>query len=43
LSAQVRARFEEVEVEHEVPSWASDSGVEDGFGRVNADLESLWS
>jgi hypothetical protein len=43
LSAQVRAKFDEVDVAHELASWTSDSGVEDGFGRVSADLESLWS
>jgi DNA helicase-2/ATP-dependent DNA helicase PcrA len=42
LSAQVRSKFDEVVVEHEL-TWASDSAVEDGFGRVDADLESLWS
>jgi DNA helicase-2/ATP-dependent DNA helicase PcrA len=43
LSAQVRSKFAEVDVGHELASWASDSGVEDGFGRVGADLEPLWS
>jgi DNA helicase-2/ATP-dependent DNA helicase PcrA len=43
LSAQVRSKFDEVNVEHELASWTPDSGVEDGFGRVSADLESLWS
>jgi DNA helicase-2/ATP-dependent DNA helicase PcrA len=43
LSAQVRSKFDEVDVAHELASWVSDSGVEDGFGRVGADLESLWS
>ncbi|MFZ0664710.1 MAG: ATP-dependent helicase [Acidimicrobiales bacterium] len=43
LSAQVRSNFDEVDVGRELASWASDSGVQDGFGRVDADLESLWS
>ena len=43
LSAQVRSRFDELEVEHEFAPRASDSGAADGFGRVEADLESLWS
>jgi DNA helicase-2/ATP-dependent DNA helicase PcrA len=43
LSAEVRSRFEEADVGHEIASWASGSGVDDGFGKVSADLESLWS
>lgn len=43
LSSQVRSKFDEVDVAHELASWASDPRVEDGFGRVGADLESLWS
>jgi DNA helicase-2/ATP-dependent DNA helicase PcrA len=43
LSAQVRTKFDEVNVEHELASWGLESGVEDGFGKVGADLESLWS
>jgi DNA helicase-2/ATP-dependent DNA helicase PcrA len=44
LSAEVRSNFDEVDCEHELASWASgDSGLEDGFDRVDADLESLWS
>jgi DNA helicase-2/ATP-dependent DNA helicase PcrA len=43
LSAQVRSKFDEVEVAHELAAWASEPGIEDGFGRVEADLESLWS
>jgi DNA helicase-2/ATP-dependent DNA helicase PcrA len=43
LSARVRSSFDKVSVEHDLASWASDSGTEDGFGRVDADLESLWS
>jgi DNA helicase-2/ATP-dependent DNA helicase PcrA len=43
LSAQVRSKVDEVDVAHEVTSLSSESGVEDGFGRVSADLESLWS
>jgi DNA helicase II / ATP-dependent DNA helicase PcrA len=43
LSAQVRSKFEEVDVGRELASWASESAAEDGFGRVGADLESLWS
>ena len=42
LSAQVRLKCDEVEVAHELALWASDSALEDGFGRVGADLESLW-
>ena len=43
LSAQVRLKFDEVNVANELGLWVSDSGVEDGFGRVDANLESLWS
>jgi DNA helicase-2/ATP-dependent DNA helicase PcrA len=43
LSARVRSKFDEVVVEHELASWGSESETEDGFGRVAADLESLWS
>jgi DNA helicase-2/ATP-dependent DNA helicase PcrA len=43
LSPRVRSSFEEVTIEHDLASWASDSGAEGGFGRVDADLESLWS
>jgi DNA helicase-2/ATP-dependent DNA helicase PcrA len=43
LSAQVRSNFDEVDVGHELASWSSGCGVEDGFGRVDADLQSLWS
>jgi DNA helicase-2/ATP-dependent DNA helicase PcrA len=43
MSAQVQTRFDEVNVEHELGSGASDRGVEGGFARVDADLESLWS
>jgi DNA helicase-2/ATP-dependent DNA helicase PcrA len=43
LSAQVRSKFDEVDVGHELASGSVESGVEDGFGRVSADLESLWS
>jgi DNA helicase II / ATP-dependent DNA helicase PcrA len=43
LSAQVRSKFDEVDVAHELGSWASHSGGADGFGKVVADLESLWS
>jgi DNA helicase-2/ATP-dependent DNA helicase PcrA len=43
LSTQVRSKFDEVEVAHELASWSSDSGTEDGYRRVDADLESLWS
>ena len=43
LSAQVRSKCDEVDVEHELSSWASNSGVGFAFGRVDADLEPLWS
>jgi DNA helicase-2/ATP-dependent DNA helicase PcrA len=43
LSAQVRSKFDEVTVENELASWVSDAGIEDGLGKVSADLESLWS
>jgi DNA helicase-2/ATP-dependent DNA helicase PcrA len=43
LSAEVRSKFDEVEIAQELVSWASESGAEDGFGKVGADLESLWS
>ena len=43
LSAPVRSRFDEVEVEHQFASWATDARGEDGFSRVDTDLESLWS
>jgi DNA helicase-2/ATP-dependent DNA helicase PcrA len=43
LSAQVRSNFDEVDVGRELAPWASESGVQDGFTRVGADLESLWS
>ena len=43
LSAQVRSKCDGVEVEHELASWVADPGSECGFGRVGADLESLWS
>jgi DNA helicase II / ATP-dependent DNA helicase PcrA len=43
LPPPVRAKFDEVEVAHELASWASDPGAKDGLGRVEADLESLWS
>jgi DNA helicase II / ATP-dependent DNA helicase PcrA len=43
ISAQVRSRFDEVDVEHELGSGGSDRGVDTGFARVHADLESLWS
>jgi DNA helicase-2/ATP-dependent DNA helicase PcrA len=43
LSVRVRSKLDEVVIEHELGSWASDPGTEDGFDRVEADLESLWS
>ncbi len=43
LSAQVRSKFDEVEVAHELALWASDPATDKGFGKVGADLESLWS
>jgi DNA helicase-2/ATP-dependent DNA helicase PcrA len=43
LSPRVRSSFDEVDVEHDLASWSSDSGAEHGFGRVDADLEALWS
>ncbi len=43
LSAGVRLKCDEVDRGHEIASWASEPGVEDGFGKVGADLESLWS
>jgi DNA helicase-2/ATP-dependent DNA helicase PcrA len=43
LSPLVRSNFEEVDSAHELASWTSDSGVDGGFGRVDADLESLWT
>jgi DNA helicase-2/ATP-dependent DNA helicase PcrA len=43
LSARVRSKCDEVDIGHELDSWSSDSGLEVGFGRVDADLESLWS
>ena len=43
LSGPVRSRFDEVDVEHDLASWASASGQGDASGRVDADLESLWS
>ena len=43
LSAQVRSKFEEVEVGHELGVWAPDSQVGHGFDRVGADLDSLWA
>jgi DNA helicase-2/ATP-dependent DNA helicase PcrA len=43
LSPRVRSKFDEVDVQHELATWASGSAAEAGFGRVGADLESLWS
>jgi DNA helicase-2/ATP-dependent DNA helicase PcrA len=43
LSVQVRSKCDEVDVGHELASWGPDAGAEDGFGRIGADLESLWS
>jgi DNA helicase II / ATP-dependent DNA helicase PcrA len=43
LSARVRARFDQIDIEHELAASASDPGAEAGFGRIDADLESLWS
>ena len=43
LSVKVRSKCDEVDVGHELASWAPGSGAEDGFGRIDADLEALWS
>ncbi len=43
LSAPVRSKFDEVDGELEFAAWVSDSEATDGFGRVDVDLESLWS
>jgi DNA helicase-2/ATP-dependent DNA helicase PcrA len=43
LSARVRSKFDEVDIAHELASWASEPRGEGGFGKVGADLEPLWS
>lgn len=43
LSAEVRSKLDEVEVLHGPAGCASNSAAKDGFGRVDVDLESLWS
>jgi DNA helicase-2/ATP-dependent DNA helicase PcrA len=43
LSARVRSKCDELDIQHELAASASHPGVDDGFGRVDADLEALWS
>jgi DNA helicase II / ATP-dependent DNA helicase PcrA len=43
LSPQVRSKFDEVDIDHELASWTPHAGGDGGLSRVATDLESLWS